>query len=198
MRSMKLGLDVLELAWAAGFFDGEGYVGLAHEHSVDRLPRLQMSVAQVDRRPLDRFAKAVGYGKVRGPYTQKNPNSNPYYHWQIQSTTRSEATFALLEPFMAAPKVEDFYRALEEFHRIVSTRKCGSCGGGYSQSENGTWRCFDCASRRGRDNMRERWDGYTPAYKGPCDEPECEAEAWVRGRCRLHYHRHWRAARKVG
>lgn len=49
-------------AWAAGFFDGEGYVGIAVASNGTH--RLDVIVTQVDRRPLDALAERWG-GTVR-------------------------------------------------------------------------------------------------------------------------------------
>lgn len=63
-----------ELAWAAGFFDGEGNVYLQTHRSqvesggVRRTPILCVQISQKDREPLDRFSRAVGVEGVRGPY----------------------------------------------------------------------------------------------------------------------------------
>jgi hypothetical protein len=58
----------IELAWAAGFFDGEGcfHAKLANNKSAKRIPCA--SISQKHREVLDRFCKAVGVGKVYGPY----------------------------------------------------------------------------------------------------------------------------------
>lgn len=48
----------IELAWAAGFFDGEGSSTGRHETA----PRFTIAVSQKDRRPLERFVAALGVG----------------------------------------------------------------------------------------------------------------------------------------
>lgn len=48
---------VTELAWAAGFFDGEGSTCLSRN-----VPRIQVSQNELE--PLQRFANAVGVGKI--------------------------------------------------------------------------------------------------------------------------------------
>jgi hypothetical protein len=54
----------LELAWAAGFFDGEGstYLGTV-SHRKD-WNRLTLGVSQVELVPLERFRAAVGLGRI--------------------------------------------------------------------------------------------------------------------------------------
>jgi hypothetical protein len=58
-----------EVAWAAGFFDGEGTTGTYRDGSTTtKRCRIQISASQNDREVLDRFAMIVGVGKVGGPY----------------------------------------------------------------------------------------------------------------------------------
>lgn len=54
----------LELAWAAGFFDGEGCFGGQRY--------LSASIGQVNRTNLFRFQAAVGVGVVSRPYDKGN------------------------------------------------------------------------------------------------------------------------------
>jgi len=54
----------LELAWAAGFFDGEGSTCVER-----KVNRLILSVGQNNPIPLQRFVDVVGFGlKVYGPH----------------------------------------------------------------------------------------------------------------------------------
>lgn len=57
------GLPVADLAWAAGFFDGEGCI-IGVRTSSPRGPQyvLTVTVGQVDRRPLDYLAELFGGG----------------------------------------------------------------------------------------------------------------------------------------
>lgn len=51
-----------EAAWAAGLYDGEGSISLAHGW-------MKLQLKMVERAPVDRFAAAVGVGRVYGPYS---------------------------------------------------------------------------------------------------------------------------------
>ena len=59
----RLEFDREELAWAAGFFDGEGCFCFSEAGQY-----VCVSITQTEREPLDRFERAVGLGKVNGPY----------------------------------------------------------------------------------------------------------------------------------
>ena len=55
----------IDLAWAAGLFDGEGSTSTLKAQR-DKYTYLRMSVSQKDRRVLDKFQVIVGAGKVYG------------------------------------------------------------------------------------------------------------------------------------
>lgn len=97
-----------ELAWSAGFFDGEGTVGLINAQT--RKPNLQMSIRQVRREPLDRFKMAVGVGSIGGPYT--NPHGQDYYAYRVNGHRSVQAVMVLLWAFLSAPKREQAFKAL--------------------------------------------------------------------------------------
>jgi len=103
-------LDTHELAWAAGFFDGEGTVMWRGQVRKE----LTLTVAQADIRPLMRFAEAVGIPGVRGPYEPKNPNGKLYYVYSVNSHVRVQAIVALLWKFLSEPKRHQAIMALSE------------------------------------------------------------------------------------
>src|SRR5258708_35499837 len=69
------------LAWAAGFFDGEGHV----HYGVRRTARgtaqrtIGVTVAQSGRERLDPLAEVLGAGRGGGPDQGKNGRSQPYH-----------------------------------------------------------------------------------------------------------------------
>lgn len=115
-----IALDTHELAWAAGFFDGEGNVSLSHRKKT--YPQIVFQIAQSDRRPLDRFAAAVGGGTVRGPYQHKNKAHRPYFVFAFQGFERVSAGISLLWPWLSEPKREQAKRALDGIRPYVLTR----------------------------------------------------------------------------
>jgi hypothetical protein len=107
-------IDTHELAWAAGFFDGEGCI----THRRDRAwISIAMSVSQSDRQPLDRFQRAVGgIGVVRGPYRQKASHHKPYWVWSTDNQERSQAVIGMLWKWLSEPKRADAERVLGAVH----------------------------------------------------------------------------------
>lgn len=66
----------MDVAWAAGFFDGEGYVGVVLRGSVS------IVVAQTTRVPLDELARHFGGHVVSRPIY--NPRHQPQWEWRVK------------------------------------------------------------------------------------------------------------------
>lgn len=102
-----------ELAWAAGFFDGEGCTTQCRWSPT-------IYVSQNDREVLDRFQAAVGLGKVRGPYRRSKSSykpESPRYIFHTSGATTAEV-LKLLWPFLSRVKKEQAIKVFEG-----STRK---------------------------------------------------------------------------
>ncbi len=102
-----------ELAWAAGFFDGEGTTHLGRKTQVRNGqtfgPYLQLtvSVAQATAAAecLDRLQRAVG--GVGRFYPMKSRGARqPQTRWQVMNREHSQAVIAMLWPFLCEPKRE--------------------------------------------------------------------------------------------
>lgn len=98
-----------ELAWCAGFLDGEGYFAFS-QHSGGR-GQMKIQVSQIDRRPLDRLAASLG-GTVRGPYVVKNPNGRPQWSWSLTSFEGVQHAIALAWPWLCQPKRDQAHAAM--------------------------------------------------------------------------------------
>ena len=85
---------VQDLAWAAGFFDGEGCfsVGTGNlKRSGTRSHFVCLTINQVDREVLDKFHSIMGVGSVRGPIARNDSpiGTKPLY---IYKTTGKNAS----------------------------------------------------------------------------------------------------------
>jgi hypothetical protein len=87
-----------EIAWAAGFFDGEGHVG-EHGHGI------VINIAQKQLEPLYRFRKAVGCRAMIGHHANDA--------WQINIGGLREVVAVLdtLWPYLCEPKRQQALRA---------------------------------------------------------------------------------------
>jgi hypothetical protein len=93
-----------ELAWAAGFFDGEG-------HSRSRDSKKSVYVIQVSQKQTDclrRLQNAVGgLGTIRGPYRTKYP----IYFWDVCKTSEADTVMNMLWPYLSKYKKEQALKA---------------------------------------------------------------------------------------
>ena len=104
--------EKIELAWAAGFFDGEGHISTNSDRG---WLRMSLSINQIDREVLDRFNTATGnLGKVYGPYEFKNSKS-PQYKYQVNRMNNIKMIVQELMPFLSTVKKEQCSRALKKF-----------------------------------------------------------------------------------
>ena len=84
----------IDLAWAAGFFDGEGCVIL---RKVKNTYAVRIAVSQVNPTPIKRFKDMFG-GHI-SYQKSKNPNWSAQWKWEQDSKSASE-TLRLLQPYL--------------------------------------------------------------------------------------------------
>lgn len=98
----------IELAWAAGFFDGEGCINLMKRKNGNK-PTLQLAIGQsYSKETLERFYQAVGnIGKVYGPYKPKNPNHGIQWKYRAHGD-EARKVVALLEPYLCTAKLDKY------------------------------------------------------------------------------------------
>ena len=110
--------DREELAWAAGFFDGEGNI----RARVDKYHNaFVVQIAQTDRRPLERFQAAVGgIGVIYGPYAPSSRKTKPHhnlaYAYHTNRFEHTQAVAAMLWSFLSPPKREQARSAVALFN----------------------------------------------------------------------------------
>jgi len=104
-----------ELAWAAGFFDGEGYVGSTLRfNGTKRYRRIDVQITQIDAEVLERFRDAVGVGKVYGPYHSKR-RINPMWKYGVGSVHDVMHVLDLLRPYLCSIKTKQAEEAVRTF-----------------------------------------------------------------------------------
>ena len=117
----------IELAWAAGFFDGEGTIGNGRDVRHGGSVNIQMSVVQagtVDNPPdsLVRFRDAVGGGKIYHRKTNKGRfGSKPLWAWRATGN-EAESIFNMLRPFLCLAKLDQGASALAFRHEWLGLK----------------------------------------------------------------------------
>ena len=102
-----------KLAWAAGFFDGEGWSGCYTNPGGSTY--LMLAVTQNEEATLHRFAESVyGRGRIRGPIkSYRGPN----HHFKFEATRFEDvqAIMASMWKYLSAPKRAQFAEAVKKF-----------------------------------------------------------------------------------
>ena len=102
-------------AWAAGFFDGEGYVGNKAGGDKQHCLYLTAAVTQKTRPLLDRFQDTVGFGKVYGPH--RSGAHTPMFAWTCYGLRPTLELLRVLGPWLGPVKYEQFVAAIAYYLR---------------------------------------------------------------------------------
>jgi hypothetical protein len=102
--------NFIEIAWAAGFLDGEGNFNSYRQRTAATY-RYRIQCTQVARQPLDRLQVALG-GKVYGPYGPYASNKQAYFQWTVEGESARGATEKLM-PYLCDVKAEQARSAME-------------------------------------------------------------------------------------
>lgn len=99
----------IEAAWAAGFYDGEGCCksSKSRGYGGQSYINLALSITQYHSEVLERFCKAVGVGRVYGPYDL--PNGKQSWGWGA-SGPKAELAIAVIWPNLGTAKREQINR----------------------------------------------------------------------------------------
>lgn len=93
-----------EVIWAAGFFDGEGHIGV-NRHRSGRLC-LQITIGQAGSPEcLERFQKAAGgVGSIYGPYKPGKNSKQEHYQYRVYTDAGVTHIVDLLWDHLSGPK----------------------------------------------------------------------------------------------
>jgi hypothetical protein len=127
-------LDREELAWAAGFFDGEGTAVLAGANSSRRhpisgrrrdYPTPALAVTQhYDPETIHRFHDAVlRLGTVSGPHSSKGTANHPRWSWSSRRPHETIAVVGLLWRFLSGPKRQQIAGVMSAYLVDAQTRR---------------------------------------------------------------------------
>ena len=106
-------MDEHELAWAAGFFDGDGWAALSRQKGRRRgQPKARINQSTLVGVPevLVRFRDAVGVGRIGGPKIEEG--REPLYWWVASSRGDVKRTGELIGPWLSAQKRAQFASAV--------------------------------------------------------------------------------------
>jgi hypothetical protein len=101
-------MDRHELAWAAGFFDGEGWAAKNKSRGVQS--RINQSDDDVVPEVLVRFQRVVGCGRIHGPVREEGRRD--LYYWDVSSRGDVETVANAIWPWLGEVKRAEFAAAL--------------------------------------------------------------------------------------
>lgn len=109
--------SIVDLAWAAGFLEGEGSF-YARDGSA------KVSAGQVQKAPLERLHKLFG-GHIWLKTAPTSLSSTPIWIWYL-SSRRSAAVMMTLYAFMSPKRKQEIEKALAEWSSARNIRSAGS------------------------------------------------------------------------
>jgi hypothetical protein len=109
-----------DLAWVAGFFDGEGCISaVARKGRAAGRCSLRVSACQVDPELLHRLRSIVGFGNISCAASRRNPISV----WRTGSFEEAHAFIAMVWHWLSAKRKKEATRALSlmAVHHALNT-----------------------------------------------------------------------------
>ena len=114
-----------DLAWAAGFMEGEGtfYCNIQKGRKEGHKSQAAISVraVQVEREPLERLQRIFPFGKLYGPYLGKS-NRQPHYQFAIHSFEGGQALIAALWPWLSSKRRNQAKTAILKSLEVSNTQ----------------------------------------------------------------------------
>lgn len=84
--------------WFAGLFEGEGSISPDKVRGGRR--RWRLTIGSTDLDVLLKARRAIGLGRITGPYGKKGVHRKPYWHWSAHSRADVYAALAMIFGFL--------------------------------------------------------------------------------------------------
>lgn len=99
----------LEIAWAAGLFEGEGCILI--DGKTRKYPSLGLSIAMTDEDVIRRFSRVVGIEKTY-PVSSSGPGHKQQYRWKTSKRAEVERILELFIPYFGERRLLKALEAL--------------------------------------------------------------------------------------
>jgi hypothetical protein len=107
--------DALDVAWAAGLFEGEGcFTAIRTDKSSNRY--LRVALLTTDEDVLRRFHRIVGTGSIT--IEPRRHGTKMQWRWQVTRECDFRSIVRLFEPYLGNRRRSRAYELLNEFGRI--------------------------------------------------------------------------------
>ncbi len=121
-------MEPVDIAWAAGLFEGEGCI-TTFEQSHNALPLIRLQIIMTDRDVLERFCLIVNCGRVSDERRFGREHYKPTYVWQIGNRFDVERILLAFKPWLCQRRGAKADLVLAEIARL--DRNCKNCGIGF-------------------------------------------------------------------
>lgn len=101
-----------ELAWAAGFFDGEGTSHCRLPTSKTHRQLVVQLEQYYDNEAVEKLWEAFG---LLGTVYYRPRNNKPRYIWEVTGFEKVQFVMAAMWPWLCSPKKEQYISALETY-----------------------------------------------------------------------------------
>lgn len=158
-------MNIRELAWAAGLFDGEGTITTTdYSYKGREVLSAALRLTMTDEDAVRRFHQAVGLGKVEYiyPASFRAAGYKPQWRWRIQDFEGVQAVVAMLWYGLNRRRKG---RAKDVLSRVAESRRQwpGRCRQGHYQNEDNT--IYALENGRPRTRCRVCHRAYQHAYR---------------------------------
>ena len=100
-----------DVAWAAGFFEGEGCIKATKKGRFDAI-----SLNNTDKDVIERFVDIVNYGNVNGPYKsggrKHKPTYKPHWAWVVGKKSEVKRILEMFLPYLGKRRRQRAEQAL--------------------------------------------------------------------------------------
>lgn len=148
----------LEIAWAAGLFEGEGSFHLTQGNSP------QVNVRMTDRDVVEHFHRAIGFGTFY-EHPMKNPRHKDQYGWRVTGWVGFAVVVEMIGPYLGErrrAKISEIEAVMPRPMPLTQAMRT-HCRRGHPYDEENTRVLIDKKGRRSRqcitcnrDYSRER------------------------------------------
>lgn len=123
-------MELVDLGWAAGFYEGEGHLSKSTGNGGPLV-----SISQCNREPLEKIQSLFG-GQIYGPKQVKGGNQDVFI-WQLTKHSVSKHFMYSILPWLSSKKQEDALNKIEYYVNKLEIRKA-YCGNGHYRTEENT------------------------------------------------------------
>lgn len=154
-------MDQLELARAAGFFNGEGSTcsWLRNEINKQPYPQIRLSIGNTEVENLEQFQRAVGYGSINGPWSRNGRKDE----WKYSINILEDIQYVicdLLWSWLSEEKRNQYCEArdkyLEARKDVTILKRYKAIHGTMSMYNHHKCRCSECLDSYEQFKIKQR------------------------------------------